>query len=196
MQIIYVHGLHSNANATKGNLLRDYCATHYPHITVHTPDLNWQPEKVLAILRDLIAQDRETVLIGSSLGGFFSTLLHNEFGVKAVLLNPSTQPYCTLARFFPENWRDLPDDFAANDPKATTWHMTAGDLKWFEKQRPEQIRQPEKLFLLVGTADDVIDYRIATEYYRGVKMDITEGGDHRMTDFAEKLPQVFAFILA
>lgn len=100
MQIIYVNGLHSSANSLKGNILRDYCTTHYPEIAVHSPDLNHKPEQVLHILRDFITQDERTVLVGSSLGGFFSTWLHNELGVKAVLLNPSTQPHETLLRFF------------------------------------------------------------------------------------------------
>ncbi|QMT30984.1 YqiA/YcfP family alpha/beta fold hydrolase [Alysiella filiformis] len=198
MQIIYVHGLHSNANSVKGNQLRDYCAAHYPEIAVHSPDLNHKPEQVLHILRDFIAQDEKTVLVGSSLGGFFSTLLHNELGVKAVLLNPSTQPHETLLRFFPENWRNLPDDFVANDEKATTWQMTMGDLRWFERHKPTTFRQPEKLFVLLETGDELLDYRLAAQYYgeQGTKMWISEGGDHRMTGFVEKLPQVFEFILA
>lgn len=195
MQIIYVHGLHSSANATKGNILRDYCAEYYPEISVQSPDLNQKPEQVMQILRDLIAQDKQTVLVGSSLGGFFSTLLHDECGVKVVLLNPSVKPYQTFLRFFPENAHELPDDFSAQDEKATTWLMTMGDLRWFEQHKPKTIRNPNHVLVLLEKGDELLDYREAEHYYQNCHLDIAEGGDHRMTDFAEKLPKVFEFAL-
>lgn len=57
MQIIYVHGLNSSHLAMKGNLLKDYCAKYFPEINVHCPNLNVSPEKVVAILDELIAKD-------------------------------------------------------------------------------------------------------------------------------------------
>lgn len=195
MQIIYVHGLHSGAQSLKGNLLRDYCAAHYPEITFQSPDLNHQPEQVMQILRNLIAKDKDTVLVGSSLGGFFSTLLHDEQGVRVVLLNPSVKPYETLLRFFPENWQDLPDNYPAKDEKATTWLMTLGDLRWFATHQPKQIRQPEKVRVLLQTGDELLDYREAVAYYQGCDVQVEEGGDHRMSDFADKVSGVVAWAL-
>lgn len=99
--------------------------------------------------------------------------------------------------FFSENWRDLPDDFVAHDEKATTWHMTMGDLRWFERHKATTFRQPEKLFVLLETGDELLDYRLAAQYYgeQGAKMWISEGGDYRMTDFAERLEKIMEFIL-
>ena len=88
MQIIYIHGLNSDHTAEKGKILDEYCQQHHPQIKVHRPNLNMSPAKVEALLKDLIAQDEQTGLVGSSLGGYFATLLANQTGKKAVLLNP------------------------------------------------------------------------------------------------------------
>ncbi|SSY80492.1 YqiA/YcfP family alpha/beta fold hydrolase [Alysiella crassa] len=98
-------------------------------------------------------------------------------------------------RFFPENAQNLPDDFVAHDEKATTWQMTMGDLRWFAQRKPQTIRQPENVLVLLETGDELLDYREAADYYRSCHVAITQGGDHRMTGFAEKLPQIFEFIV-
>ena len=103
MQIVYIHGLNSDHTAEKGKILDEYCQQHHPQIKVHRPNLNMSPAKVEALLKDLIAQDEQTGLVGSSLGGYFATLLANQTGKKAVLLNPSLEPHQTLQRFFPED---------------------------------------------------------------------------------------------
>ena len=86
MNIVYVHGLDSDANSTKGLLLDQYCQKHHPEITVYRPDLNQSPEQVFSYLTELVTQlsnDSKVVLVGSSLGGYFSTLVSNETGCAA-----------------------------------------------------------------------------------------------------------------
>ena len=102
MQIIYIHGLNSDHTAEKGKLLAEFCQKYFPQISVHRSNLNHSPDKVEQLLKDLIAKDPETGLVGSSLGGYFATLMSNETGKKAVLLNPSMTPNESLKRFFPE----------------------------------------------------------------------------------------------
>ncbi|MFP3681700.1 YqiA/YcfP family alpha/beta fold hydrolase, partial [Pseudomonas sp. SIMBA_041] len=81
MNLIYIHGLDSDANSTKGMLLEKYCQLHHPDINVLRPDLNKTPAQVCEQLLSLIksfnnSEDRKsadkqtelsnTVLIGSS----------------------------------------------------------------------------------------------------------------------------------
>jgi len=46
VNIVYTHGLDSDANSTKGLLLERYCKEHCPDITVLRPDLNKSPAQV------------------------------------------------------------------------------------------------------------------------------------------------------
>ncbi|MEJ6069737.1 hypothetical protein MT378_18485, partial [Psychrobacter sp. 16-Bac2893] len=95
MNLIYIHGLDSDANSTKGLLLEKYCQRHHPDINVLRPDLNKSPaqvcEQLLLLIevlnngKDTEADSSNTVLIGSSLGGYFSTLISNHIGCPALL---------------------------------------------------------------------------------------------------------------
>ena len=136
MNIIYIHGLDSDANSTKGVLLEKYCQLYHPDISVYRPDLNSAPEQVFEQLVKLVTQlsrDAETVLIGSSLGVYFSTLVSNHTGCAALLLNPSTQPHITLQRFANELLAntDNEDEALNNEILHTTaggWNITHSDL--------------------------------------------------------------------
>ncbi len=65
MNLIYIHGLDSDANSTKGLLLEKYCQRYHPDITVLRPDLNKSPAQVREQLLSLIeglnnSQDEQT----------------------------------------------------------------------------------------------------------------------------------------
>lgn len=198
MQIIYVHGLNSSHLAMKGNLLKDYCAKNFPEITVHCPNLNVSPDKVVEILDNLIAKDpQNTGLVGSSLGGFFSMIMANKTGCKTVLLNPSTNPAKSLTRFYQGDLASLADDTVLHKTQ-TGWDITKADLTWLANNRPESAKFPENFLVMLKKGDETIPYEIAVEYFsqpnKQSHIVIDEGGDHRMTDFETKLGQVVQFL--
>lgn len=210
MRIIYIHGLDSSANSMKGLLLEKYCQTHHSDIEVIRPDLNQSPDKVFAKLRSLIEADdltdqqgsKQTVVMGSSLGGYFASLLSNATGCPAVLLNPSTRPHVSLQRFVDET---LADNTNSNIDSETMvyqttggWAITLGDLDWFEHHKLHQINYPQQVFAVIKEGDELLDPRIATEFYnsQGVKVVLQSGGDHRMTDFEQQLPMIISHIVS
>ena len=54
MNIIYIHGLDSDANSIKGSLLEEYCRQYDPDINVLRPDLNKTPDQVFDQMLSLI----------------------------------------------------------------------------------------------------------------------------------------------
>ena len=46
VNVIYIHGLDSDANSTKGRLLEDYCRQYHSDINILQPDLNKTPDQV------------------------------------------------------------------------------------------------------------------------------------------------------
>jgi predicted esterase YcpF (UPF0227 family) len=42
----------------------------------------------------------------------------------------------------------------------------------------------------VETGDDVLDYREAVDYYAGALQEVVQGGDHTLTCFAERIPDI------
>lgn len=211
MNLIYIHGLDSNANSTKGMLLEKYCQHHHPDITVLRPDLNKSPaqvrEQLLSLIegldnsKDAEAQSSNTVLVGSSLGGYFSTLISNQIGCPALLLNPSIQPHITLQRFSDNSVsvQDSSAELYENKVLHTTaggWHIMPSDLQWFADHRISQVIYPNKVAVLLKQGDELLNSELSQAFYerQGASVTVQAGGDHRFSDFGEQLPMVIEVI--
>ena len=212
MNIIYIHGLDSDANSIKGSLLEEYCRQYDPDIKVLRPDLNKAPDRVFDQMLSLIdsvasknSHDQNTVLVGSSLGGYFATLLSNHTGCPALLLNPSIQPHQTLQRFkhSTETEDDGAKDESTNDEASevlyTTlggWRITNADLRWFACHQLSSLNYPKKVVALIKEGDELLNSSLSANFYReqGATVNMQKGGDHRFSDFKTQLPKVIEVI--
>ena len=212
MNIIYIHGLDSDANSTKGLLLERYCQQYHPDINVLRPDLNKSPvqvfEQLVSLIETLdsnenkevrnikdISNHKNTVLVGSSLGGYLSTLVSNHIGCPALLLNPSTQPHITLQRFSDDNWLD-----SKNSPltdrvlhkTAGGWSITQSDLQWFADHQLSEVNYPEKIAVFIKEGDELLNPELSKAFYQkqGSVVTLQAGGDHRFSDFDKQLPNI------
>lgn len=205
MNLIYIHGLDSDANSTKGMLLEKYCQRHHPDINVLCPDLNKSPQDVFDQLISLVEEwgsDSKVVFVGSSLGGYFSTLVSNHTGCAALLLNPSTQPHVTLQRFAHDlllnndsNEGQGEDELPKNQILYTTaggWDITSADLQWFADHQLSEIHYPKKISVFIKEGDELLNPELSKAFYQqqGSTVILQAGGDHRFSDFGEQLPMV------
>ena len=205
MNLIYIHGLDSDANSTKGMLLEKYCQHHHPDINVLRPDLNKSPQDVFDKLISLVEEwgsDSKVVFVGSSLGGYFSTLVSNHTGCAALLLNPSTQPHVTLQRFAHDlllnNDSDEgqgEDELPKNQILYTTaggWDITSADLQWFADHQLSEVHYPKKIAVFIKEGDELLNPELSKAFYQqqGSTVILQAGGDHRFSDFGEQLPMV------
>ena len=205
MNLIYIHGLDSDANSTKGMLLEKYCQHHHPDINVLRPDLNKSPQDVFDKLISLVEEwgsDSKVVFVGSSLGGYFSTLVSNHTGCAALLLNPSTQPHVTLQRFAHDlllnndsNEGQGEDELPKNQILYTTaggWDITSADLQWFADHQLSEVHYPKKIAVFIKEGDELLNPELSKAFYQqqGSAVTLQIGGDHRFSDFAEQLPKI------
>lgn len=205
MNLIYIHGLDSDANSTKGVLLEKYCQHHHPDINVLRPDLNKSPQDVFDKLISLVEEwgsDSKVVFVGSSLGGYFSTLVSNHTGCAALLLNPSTQPHVTLQRFAHDlllnndsNEGQGEDKLPKNQILYTTaggWDITSADLQWFADHQLSEVHYPKKIAVFIKEGDELLNPELSKAFYQqqGSAVTLQIGGDHRFSDFAEQLPKI------
>ena len=203
MNLIYIHGLDSDANSTKGLLLDKYCQQHHLDISVHRPDLNQPPKVVFDKLLKLVAEldaDSKVILVGSSLGGYFATLVSNETGCPALLINPSTQPHITLQRFEADKSADTLkiDDHQEKILHTTEggWAITKSDLQWFKRHQLLTVENPSEVTVMLKKGDELLDANLSAAFYKhqGATVIAQEGGDHRFSDFAEHLPEVIEIL--
>lgn len=176
---LYLHGFQSGPQSLKAQETRAYLHAMAPDARFDSPQLSPYPAQAIAQLTQwLAATDAPVVLIGSSLGGFYATWLAERFRLPAVLINPAIRPQDELARFL----GPLHNPYTGE-------HYTLG---WQHMDELLALRPPQltaaNYWLVLGTADEVLDWREAVRYYRGAATTVLNGDDHRLQGWPQCLP--------
>lgn len=153
-------------------------------LTYACPQLPPSPEQAMAVISALVATwPRDTMaVIGSSLGGFYATVLSERLGCRAAVINPAVAPARDLARYIGEleNFHQPEDRF----------FFRAEFIAEFEALSPYPIAHPEHFWALIAEGDEVLNWREMVAHYPGVKLKLLDGGDHAISDFEDHLPDL------
>lgn len=186
--LLYIHGFLSSPQSHKAVQVGRWLAQHRPDVEFICPQLPPYPDEAAAILQHAIAQAKNPVgVMGSSLGGFWATWLVEQFGCRALLINPSTNPMALLPRYF-----DAPVKSYHSDD---CYQLGPVHLQQLRRYQCEPTR-PDNYWLLVQTGDETLDYRLAVEKYRACKQTVETGGDHGFQGFERFIEQGVEFVFA
>lgn len=183
--LIYIHGFNSSALSYKAGLLREHMAELGQADQYACPELPHRPARAIALLRGMLeGHDPASVtLVGSSLGGFYSTWLVEHLGVRAVLVNPAVRPCGLLAAHLgPQK----------NLYTGETYELTPQHIDELRALEVESIT-PSRYLLITATGDEVLDYRAGVERYAGCEQIVVPGSDHGFREFADHLDTVVGF---
>src|SRR5690348_14777554 len=99
MHLLYLHGFRSSPQSTKARQFGAWLAAHRPDVHWWCPQLPASPRDAVRLLEDGVAAwpRHDIGVVGSSLGGFYATVLAERLGCRAVLLNPAVEPARDLA---------------------------------------------------------------------------------------------------
>lgn len=181
--ILYIHGLNSSPASTKASQLlkvAEHCGIARQ---LRVPALHHHPRQAMQQLQAAIAELGRPLLVGSSLGGYYSTFLAEQHGLDAVLINPAVRPH----RLFGGKEIEQTNHYTGETWLLTHDHVTA--LRELETPEP---RDPARYRVWLQTLDETLDYRQAEAFYRGGGLDIREGGDHSYQGFALRIPEILA----
>lgn len=188
--LVYLHGFRSSPNSTKavmtGEAVRALSNVQNTY-EWYCPQLLASPKESIEMVINHIDQchfDR-MVIIGSSLGGFYTNYLAEKYRCKGVALNPAV--------------------YAARELEPHVGMMTAYDSEEpfdFKAEYIDQLRalqvnaisNPERYFLIAAKGDELLDWKEMAAFYSGAKQLILEGSDHGIADYATHLPAVIEFI--
>ncbi len=185
--VLYLHGFRSAPQSTKARQVAAWMAEHRPDVTWWCPQLPPSPHDAVAMLTEGL-RDWPAALtgaIGSSLGGFYATVLAERLGCRAVLLNPAVDPARDLTRFVGE---------------ITAWHS---DERFFFRPEfiaelramsPITLTRPERYFAVIAKGDEVLSWEEMTARYQGCRIRLLEGSDHAISEFEDHLPEVVDFL--
>jgi predicted esterase YcpF (UPF0227 family) len=181
--LIYIHGFNSAPNSFKARLVGERMRALGREAEYLVPALPHRPSEAIALLCDTVERFPAAAMIGSSLGGFYATWLAERYALRVVLVNPAVRPYVLLNGYLGQQ-KNL---YTGAEYELTPQHIA--ELKSLEVDAIT----PERYLLLTRTGDEVLDYRLAVEKYRGARQHVIPGGDHGFGDFANYLDTVLEF---
>jgi predicted esterase YcpF (UPF0227 family) len=183
-RLIYLHGFRSSPQSTKARMMAGWMAAHRPDVAWVCPQLPASPRDAIELAE---AQLRPgTALVGSSLGGFYATVLAERHGLAAVLLNPAVDPARDLA--------GLVGTLTAYHDPTLAFHFTAAHVDELRAMTPAAITRPERYAAVIAKGDEVLDWREMSARYAGARTLLLEGSDHGLADFEQHLPFVLRFL--
>ena len=164
-------------------MLGDYLGNVVSGVEYVVPEMHHRParaiEQAARACKGVAATD--LTLVGSSLGGFYATVLAERLGCRAALLNPAVRPHAHFHKYLgPQRNLYSGEEFV----------LTREHVDELAGLQPEAITRPERYWLFVETGDEVLDYREAIDFYRGALHTVVRGGDHTLVSFPEHVPEL------
>lgn len=184
--IIYVHGFNSSPASHKANQLRKRLAAMGREGEFACPALSHWPQWAMACLKDEVdkGQPDRVTLVGSSLGGFYSTWLTEHLGCRAVLVNPAITPHQGLRAYLGKQT----NLYTGEEYQFTEDHLA--QLKDIYVPQPERM---DRYLLIHTTGDELLDWRVAVQRYQGCRQIVVDGSDHGFGGFDDYIDCVLEF---
>jgi len=188
--VVYLHGFRSSPRSSKavmtGAAIKALSEPNNPY-EWYCPQLLASPKLSMDLVKAYIDQTNadRIVVIGSSLGGFYTNYLAEKYACKAVVLNPAVraarelEPHVGMLTSYDS---DEPFDFRPE---------YIDELKALQV---EKISRPERYFLIAAKGDELLNWQEMVDFYPAAKHLVLEGSDHGIADYVDYLPQVLQFI--
>jgi uncharacterized protein len=186
--LLYLHGFRSSPQSLKARMVADWLQRHRPDVRWWCPQLPPSPREAVNLLFDELGRwpAERLAVMGSSLGGFYATVVAERTGCPAVLLNPAINPARDLAGYIGELTSfHQPDDHFYFRPEYVTQLRVL---------TPRAITRPERYLPIIAKGDEVLDWHEMSTRYAGAPMRLLDGGDHALSDFDAELPHALRFL--
>lgn len=194
--ILYLHGFTSGPQSVKARALGERMAARGLAADFICPQLPASPAAAVALAAQIIEQHRkvgagETVahgkngghimLVGSSLGGFYATVLAERYDLSAILINPAV-----IGQLPMEDFIGIHQWLYTGEP----FEFTAQHIAELRAMDLPRLQKPQRFWLMLEKGDETLDYRQAMAYYAGATQTVLNGGDHTFTRWADYLDAV------
>ena len=184
--IIYIHGFNSSPHSTKARQLKARLDALGRGAEYRCPALPDRPAQAMQLLESAVLRHspKSVTLVGSSLGGFYSTYLVEKHGVRAVLVNPAITPHEGMESYLgPQK----------NLYSGEAYELTREHLAELRALHVAQPRRLDNYYVMVTTGDEVLDYRETIATFAGAQQFVIEGSDHGFAEFENYLNSVISF---
>ncbi|CAM2815050.1 esterase YqiA [Vibrio rarus] len=166
----------------------DFCTKHRPDIHFLAPQLPVYPKACSDFLQSLcddLVEQYQVGVVGSSMGGYLSTWLNQQYGFKAVLINPAVKPFELLQNLLGPQLNPYTQEEYRLEP------IHVQQLKALDVP---SIENGSDFLLLTQQGDEVLDYRQGVKKYQHCQQIIEQEGNHSFVGF-ERYPSVIVEFL-
>ena len=182
--ILYLHGFTSGPQSSKSQALGKRMRERGLGEHFLAPQLPAAPRDAIALAEDLIARNEVSTVIGSSLGGYYTTWLAEKFDLKGVLVNPAVVAHLSLQKYVgPQRWLYTGESF----------DFTLDHVEQLRAIGIATLAKAERFWLLVEEGDETLDYRDAVRRYVGARQTVLPGGDHSFTRWDDYLDEIIEY---
>ena len=188
--LVYLHGFRSSPNSSKAVMTREAVralSTTDNAYEWYCPQLLASPKDSIDMVSKHIDQSHadHIVIIGSSLGGFYTNYLAEKYQCKGIALNPAVYAARELVPHV-----GMMTSYDSDEP----FNFKAEYIEELRALQVHHISNPERYFLIAAKGDELLDWKEMVAFYPGAKQLILEGSDHGIADYANHLPAVIEFI--
>ena len=188
--ILFLHGFASSGNATKAETLKKYCCDKFNNMEFLSPDLPVEPDKAIKLISDILKSSGEnTVVFGSSLGGYYAMWAGAKFNVNVVLINPAVEAYIDLKSVIgPNKNYQTGEEFEFKEEYLQQLKNLSAEINSGKLQK-------EKIVLMLAEDDDLLDYSRTLKFFGDGygKLILEKEAGHSFTKFGEHLKSVFDY---
>jgi predicted esterase YcpF (UPF0227 family) len=191
-RLIYLHGFNSSPDSKKAQSLERYIkqqtseASSAQRLEFLAPSLPYKPVEAIRLIEGLLADgEQKTILMGSSLGGYYSIYLAQQYPLKVILINPLVSLPPGFAEQFPGSY--------TNPYSGDEFEILPEDVDFLQDLEVKVIPDQIDYLLLAETGDEVLDYQQAVTKLPGAQQIILPGGSHRFENFDRVLPDIMQF---
>ena len=175
---LYIHGFRTLKNSYTANLLQKYFQNN-----IISSDHPIEPKKAVEYMEETLKNHNIKGIIASSLGGFYATYLSEKYHLKTVLINPSVKPYETLKKHLGKNKKFNGEEFIWKE-------------KYLKQLKNYKVTKPtvKNYMLLLQKGDEILNFEIAKNFYRGAKIIVEENGCHRFDGLEKYFDDINSFL--
>ena len=186
-KILYLHGFASSANSTKACQLNKYIVNSTSETNILIPNLENNIIDAVEQIDNIIKESSPSVLMGSSLGGFYATYFSEKYNLRCVGINPAVIPPAEMSFYLGEN-----ENYSTGE-KFIIDQLQLDFLNKMGKEI-EKIKMPNNFMILLQSNDELLDYKDAISFYKGANLDITFGGNHSFEKFHTYFNKIKLFL--
>lgn len=188
MKIIYLHGFNSAYDMTSSKVFSLSEIADVTGITYDTYDTYDTFENIFEFLSEKIEYDSNTIIVGTSLGGFWAATMAKHFKMPSVLINPTHSPHETLKRYVGETYLN----YVTGDVKTLGFNIS-------ETYKNFQIIGSDESFfikplVLLDEGDEILDVEETRKMLNGFKIISFSDGNHRFSHIKESLPEIRKYV--